>query len=55
MLSLYVQNFISESVMTEWNTVAAVGLFQLIPVVLFFLFTQEALLNIYSGGRKGGV
>jgi len=24
-------------------------------VVLFFLFTQEALLNIYSGGRKGGV
>lgn len=54
-LSLYVQNFISESVMTQWNAVAAVGLFQLIPVVLFFLFTQEALLNIYSGGRKGGV
>jgi len=54
-LSLYVQNFISESVMTEWNAVAAVGLFQLIPVVLFFLFTQEALLNIYGGGRKGGV
>lgn len=54
-LSLYVQNFISESVMTHWNAVAAVGLFQLIPVVLFFLFTQEALLNIYSGGSKGGV
>ena len=54
-LSLYVQNFISESVMTQWNAVAAVGLFQLIPVVLFFLFTQEALLNIYSGGSKGGV
>lgn len=54
-LSLYVQNFISESVMTEWNAVAAVGLFQLIPVVLFFLFTQEALLNIYGGGKKGGV
>jgi len=54
-LSLYLQNFISESVMTEWNAVAAVGLFQLVPVVLFFLFTQEALLNIYSGGKKGGV
>ena len=53
-LSLYLQNFISESVMTEWNAVAAVGLFQLIPVVVFFLFTQEALLNIYGGGRKGG-
>jgi len=54
-LSLYVQTFIGETTITRWNTVAAVGLFQLIPVVLFFLFTQEALLNIYSGGRKGGV
>ncbi|MBA7570580.1 carbohydrate ABC transporter permease [Candidatus Atribacteria bacterium 1244-E10-H5-B2] len=31
-LSVYLQNFMSESVMTEWNMVAAVGLFQLIPV-----------------------
>lgn len=54
-LSLYLQNFISESVMTEWNAVAAVGLFQLIPVVIFFLFTQQMLLNIYGGGKKGGV
>lgn len=54
-LSLYLQNFISESVMTEWNAVAAVGLFQLIPVVIFFLFTQQVLLNIYGGGKKGGV
>jgi hypothetical protein len=27
----------------------------LVPVVLFFLFTQEALMNIYGGGKKGGV
>ena len=53
-LSLYLQNFISDSVMTEWNMVAAVGLFQLIPVVIFFLFTQQMLLNIYGGGKKGG-
>ncbi len=53
-LSVYLQNFMSESVMTEWNMVAAVGLFQLIPVLIFFLFTQEALLNIYGGGAKGG-
>ena len=53
-LSVYLQNFISESVMTEWNMVAAVGLFQLIPVLIFFFFTQEALLNIYGGGAKGG-
>lgn len=54
-LSVYLQNFMSESVMTEWNAVAAVGLFQLIPVVVFFLFTQQALLSIYGGGKKGGV
>ena len=52
-LSLYLQNFISGSVMTNWNMVAAVGLFQLIPVVLFFFFTQGALLSIYGGGTKG--
>jgi len=54
-LSVYLQNFMSESVMTEWNVVAAVGLFQLIPVILFFLLTQEALLSIYGGGKRGGV
>ena len=32
-LSVYLQFFMSESVMTKWNVVAAVGLFQLIPVV----------------------
>jgi inositol-phosphate transport system permease protein len=53
-LSVYLQFFMSESVMTKWNVVAAVGLFQLIPVLIFFLFTQEALLNIYGGGAKGG-
>ena len=53
-LSVYLQYFMSESVMTKWNVVAAVGLFQLIPVLIFFFFTQEALLNIYGGGAKGG-
>ena len=33
---------------------AAIGLFQLIPVLIFFIFTQKALLNIYGGGSKGG-
>ena len=54
-LSLYVQTFIGETTITKWNAVAAVGLFQLIPVLLFFLFTQETLLSIYGGGKKGGV
>ncbi|MFQ6057334.1 MAG: carbohydrate ABC transporter permease [Anaerolineae bacterium] len=53
-LSVYLQNFQSDTVMTNWNMVTAVGLFQLIPVMLFFIFTQEYLLNIYAGGAKGG-
>jgi len=53
-LSVYLQNFQGDTVMTNWNMVTAVGLFQLIPVMFFFIFTQEYLLNIYAGGAKGG-
>jgi inositol-phosphate transport system permease protein len=38
-LSVYLNNF---------------GLFQLIPVAIFFIFTQDLLLSIYAGGAKGG-
>jgi inositol-phosphate transport system permease protein len=54
-LPVYLRQLISDTAPTNWNMVAAVGLFQLIPVLIFFLFTQEMLLNIYSGGAKGGV
>lgn len=37
----------------NWNQVAAVGMFQLIPIFIFFIFAQEYLLNIYAGGTKG--
>lgn len=37
----------------NWNMVAAVGTFQLIPILVFFIFAQEYLLNIYAGGTKG--
>lgn len=37
----------------NWNQVAAVGLYQLIPIMLLFVFAQEYLLNIYAGGTKG--
>jgi inositol-phosphate transport system permease protein len=53
-LSVYLQNFQGDTVMTNWNMVTAVGLFQLVPVMLFFIFTQKYLLNIYAGGAKGG-
>ncbi len=54
-LPVYMRQLISDTAPTNWNMIAAVGLFQLIPVMIFFIFTQEMLLNIYSGGAKGGV
>jgi inositol-phosphate transport system permease protein len=53
-LPVYLNQLQSETAPTNWNAVSAVGLFQLLPVLIFFIFTQEFLLNIYSGGRKGG-
>jgi len=53
-LPVYLKQFMSDTAPVNWNMIAAVGLFQLIPVMIFFLFTQELLLNIYSGGAKGG-
>lgn len=53
-LPVYLNNFTGDTAPVNWNAVAAVGLFQLIPVVFFFIFTQDALLNIYAGGSKGG-
>lgn len=52
-LSVYLENFIGDTAPTNWNVVAAVGLFQLMPVLIFFIFAQEYLLNIYAGGSKG--
>ncbi len=52
-LSVYLENFIGDTAPTNWNVVAAVGLFQLLPVLIFFIFAQEYLLNIYAGGSKG--
>ena len=54
-LSVYLQNFQGDTVAVDWGAVTAVGLFQLIPVAIFFIFTQDLLLSIYAGGSKGGV
>ena len=53
-LSVYLQNFMGDTVAVQWGAVTAVGLFQLVPVALFFIFTQDLLLSIYAGGAKGG-
>jgi inositol-phosphate transport system permease protein len=53
-LPVYMRQMISDTAPTNWNMIAAVGMFQLIPVLIFFVFTQEMLLSVYAGGSKGG-
>lgn len=53
-LSVYLQNFMGETTAVDWGAVTAVGLFQLVPVAFFFIFTQDLLLSMYAGGSKGG-
>ena len=52
-LPVFLSQLINETAPVNWNQVAAVGLFQLIPVFVLFIFAQEYLLNIYAGGVKG--
>ena len=52
-LPVFLSQLIDETAPVNWNQVAAVGLFQLIPVFVLFIFAQEYLLNIYAGGTKG--
>jgi inositol-phosphate transport system permease protein len=52
-MPVFLSQLISDTAPTNWNQVAAVGLFQMIPLIIFFIFTQELLLNIYAGGSKG--
>ncbi len=53
-IATYLRSLLSDTAPVNYSTVAAVGLFQLIPVLLFFIFTQEYLLSIFGGGTKGG-
>jgi len=53
-LAAYLNSLMGDTAPVNYSRVAAVGMFQLIPVLIFFIFTQEYLLNIFGGGRKGG-
>lgn len=53
-IATYLRGLIGDTTPVNYSTVAAVGLFQLIPVLIFFFFTQEYLLSIFGGGSKGG-
>lgn len=54
-IATYISSLQGSTSPMNYSRIAAVGLFQLIPVVIFFVFTQEYLLNIFGGGSKGGV
>jgi inositol-phosphate transport system permease protein len=53
-ISLYLNSLTGDYQFVNYGVVAAVGLFQLLPVLIFYFFTQKYLLNLYSGGMKGG-
>ncbi len=52
-ISVYLQSLTGDYTFVNFGVVTAVGLFQLIPVLIFYTFTQRFLLNLYSGGMKG--
>ena len=54
-IATYLNNMLSTTAPVDYSQVAAVGLFQLVPVILFFIFAQKYLLNVFTGGTKGGV
>ena len=53
-LAAYLRGLMSDTAPVNYSTIAAVGLFQLLPVMIFFIFTQEYLMSIFAGGSKGG-
>jgi inositol-phosphate transport system permease protein len=53
-IAAYLNSLMGDTAPVNYSQVAAVGLFQLIPVLIFFIFTQEYLLSIFGGGSKGG-
>ena len=52
-LSVYLAGLLSETTAVDYGLLKAVGLFYMIPVMIFYIFTQEKLMNIYGGGSKG--
>ncbi len=52
-LSVLLKRLVGDFRFVDYGVLTAVGLYYMLPVLLFFIFTQEYLLNIYAGGTKG--
>ncbi len=53
-LSLLIKALIGEFRFTDYGLLAAVSLFYIFPVLVFFIFTQKGLMRVTVGGIKGG-
>lgn len=51
-MALYLNSVIGEYRFVDYGLMAAVGVFYMIPSLIFFLFTQKHLLQITMGGTK---
>ncbi len=52
-LSVLLRRLVGDFRFVDYGLLTATGLYYMMPVLLFFIFTQEYLLNIYAGGTKG--
>lgn len=52
-LATYLMQSMTDTAPARYGTLAAIGLFQTLPILGFFIFAQKYLMNIYSGGTKG--
>ena len=52
-LSVFVNQFSGDTAFQSWNRVAAIGMFQLVPILIFFIFTQQRLMQALGSGVKG--
>jgi inositol-phosphate transport system permease protein len=52
-LSVYLSSLIFDETNFDMGLFKSIGLFYVIPVIILFLFFQNKLMNIYSGGNQG--
>lgn len=51
-LSAYLHKLMSDPNMVNYGLLCAVSLFYMLPVLLFFIFTQKSLMQVSAGGGK---
>ena len=52
-LSVYLAGLLTDDYLTDYGLLKAVGLFYILPVMVFYLFAQDKLMNIYRGAQRG--